>query len=126
MRFTPDEIRRHLILYSIQGLNPSPQLHLKMRFQRDEPTQGCDVIASALKVNAKKRAQQFKKYFSVCHPYLETPPQSTHPNWKVDPILKHINTVSLEPVDLPNKLSVDEQTIGFQGRSSNKMRIEHK
>ena len=125
-RFTPDEIRRHLILYSIQGLNPSPQLHMKMKHQREEPIQGCDAIANAMGANVKKRAQQFKKYFSVRHPYQEIPPQSTHPNWKIDPLLKHINTVSLEAVDLPENLAVDEQTIGFQGRSSNKQRIKHK
>ena len=73
-RFTPDEIRRHLILYSIQGLNPSPQLHMKMKHQREEPIQGCDAIANAMGANVKKRAQQFKKYFSVRHPYQEIPP----------------------------------------------------
>ena len=31
-RFTPGEIRRHLLLYSIQGPSPSPQLHMKMKY----------------------------------------------------------------------------------------------
>ena len=45
-RFTPGGIRRHLLLYSIQGLSPSPQLHMKMKDQIEEPFQGCDEIAN--------------------------------------------------------------------------------
>ena len=55
-RFTLGEIRRHLLLYSIQGLSPSPQLHMKMKDQTEEPFQGCDAIANVMGKNVKIRA----------------------------------------------------------------------
>ena len=58
-RFILGEIRRHLLLYSIQGLSPSPQLHMKMKDQTEEPFQGCDAIANitgnTIKSNSSKR-----------------------------------------------------------------------
>ena len=97
-----------------------------MKCQTEEPCQGCDAIANAMGKNVKIRAQQFRKWFCVQNPYLPTPPRESHPNWKIDPVLKHINKVSMEAVDLPQNVSVDEQTIGFQGRSVNKSRIKYK
>ena len=44
--FTSREIEQHIILYSVQGLLPSPQLAKKMKLHNEEPFQGNDLISS--------------------------------------------------------------------------------
>ena len=50
----------------------------------------------------------------------------THPNWKVDPFSHHLNLVFIQAPVLPEKLSVDYQTIMFHGSSKLKSRIKNK
>ena len=54
------------------------------------------------------------------------PPRDTHPNWKVDPLLSWAQCASQRCCNLGEVISVDEQTIGFQGHHADKMRITHK
>ena len=76
--------------------------------------------------NFERRHKQFKRYFSIQHPYLPVPSQKTHPNWKIDPFLNNLNLVFMQAVHLPECISCDEQTIGFHGRLSLKQRIKFK
>jgi len=124
--FTPQEIEQHLSLYIFQGLHPSPQLIMKTRNQSVEPVQGNDLIANVLGNNFERRHRQFRRYFACQHPYKPVPPITTHPNWKVDPFLKHLNGVFIQAAVLPERLSVDEQTIMFHGASKLKARIKYK
>ena len=55
-----------------------------------------------------------------------TPPRQTHPNWKVDPVLKHAMEVCKEVMHMGKYISIDEQTIGFQGRHADKIRVTYK
>lgn len=124
--FTPGEIEQHLSLYILQGLNPSPQLLMKAKPQSSEPVQGNDLIATKFGTAFDRRHKQFRRYFACQHPYKPVPPSSTHPNWKVDPFLLHLNEVFIQAAVLPEKLSVDEQTIQFHGASKLKSRIKYK
>ena len=124
--FTPVEIEQHLLMYLFQGLNPSPQLVMKAKPQSVEPIQGNDLISSKVGRNFERRHRQFRRYFACQHPYKPVSPQRTHPNWKVDPFLCHLNKVSMQAAVLPEKLSVDEQTIMFHGSSKLKSRIKYK
>ena len=124
--FTPQEIEQHLSLYIFQGLNPSPQLIMKTRSQSLEPLQGNDLIAEKLGSNFDRRHRQFRRYFACQHPYKPVPPTSSHPNWKVDPFMLHLNNVFIQAAVLPERLSVDEQTIQFHGASKLKSRIKYK
>ena len=124
--FSPREIEQHLSLYIFQGINPSPQLVLKTRPQSIEPVQGNDLIHSKLGKNFERRHRQFRRYFASQHPYKPVPPIHSHPNWKVDPFMNHLNKVSMQAAVLPEKLSVDEQTIMFHGSSKLKSRIKYK
>ena len=54
------------------------------------------------------------------------PPRATHPNWKCENFLNHVLSVSMEAWDCGEWISVDEQTIGFQGRHPDKLRITYK
>ena len=61
------------------------------------------------------------------HPYLPVHSTHTHPNWKVDPFLAHINKVSIQAMHLSeNILSCGEETIGFSGGDSKKSRVKYK
>ena len=47
---------------------------------------------------------------------IKTPPaQKDQPTYKVDPLLKHVQLVSMRAWRLGCDISGDEQTIGFQG-----------
>ena len=63
--FEPDEVEKHIALYMVQGLIPSPTLGQKLSYQTEEPIQGNDLIASAIGKGAGKRHQQFRKWFAV-------------------------------------------------------------
>jgi hypothetical protein len=54
------------------------------------------------------------------------PPKSSHPNFKVDPFLAHMQKVSMAAWDCGANLSGDEKTIGFKGNHMDKQRINYK
>ena len=124
--FTAKEIEQQLSLFIFQGLSPSPQLAMKAKFISEEMVQGNDHIAQVMGKNFDRRHRQFKSYFAVQHPHMPIPSKDTHPNWKVDPFLKHVNQVSMQAMVLPEYISADEQTIGFHGASEFKSRITFK
>ena len=63
--------------------------------------------------NATTRHKEFKIFFSATDPLISNPPTSTHPNWKIDPVLKHMMRVSKDAIKLGKSISVDEQDIDF-------------
>ena len=109
--FTPREIEQQLSMYLFQGLNPSPQLVMKAKPQSVEPIQGNDLISSKIGRNFERRHRQFRRYFACQHPYKPVPPISTHPNWKVDPFLRHLNKVCIQAASLPENLSMNESML---------------
>ena len=52
--------------------------------------------------------------------------RSSEPNWKLEPFLEWIKSVSQKAWKLGEKISVDEQTCGFQGWRPCKLRITYK
>ena len=46
--------------------------------------------------------------------------------WRVRPMLDRIRLVNLRSWELSHRLSIDEQTIGFQGRAAGAVRITYK
>jgi hypothetical protein len=54
------------------------------------------------------------------------PSKKTHPNFKVDLFLAHMQEVSIEAWDCGQHLSGDEQTIGFKGHHCDKQRVSFK
>ena len=63
--------------------------------------------------NATTRHKEFKIFFSATDPLVPTPPTIAHPNWKIDPVLKHMMRVSKDAIKLGKSISIDEQDIGF-------------
>ena len=79
---------------------------------------GNDLCHEVFGKNAEKRHKHFKAFFAVQDP--RKPNKMTHPNFKVDPFLSWIQSVSMEAWEMGEKLSCDEQTIGFKGMHKDK------
>ena len=54
------------------------------------------------------------------------PEQKQCSTYKVNPILKHLQEISMKAWWLGHDISGDEQTIGLQGYHSDKLRITYK
>ena len=115
------EVEQFIGLYILQGLNPSPKVDSKFHSQVDDPIQGNDLCYRVFGSNASKRHKQFKAFFTV-QDRIKTPPaRKDRPTYKVDPLLKHVQLVSLRAWRLSGDISGDEQMIGFQGRHTDKL-----
>ena len=127
--FTLDELMQHTSLYLLQGLSPSPQIDMKFKSQLEDPVNGNDLVHRVFggrSAKSVRRHKHFKCFFACVNPLIEIPSRETHPNWKIHPLLKHMNEVSKKAVHLGQNLSCDEQTIGFQGHHKDKQRITYK
>jgi hypothetical protein len=124
--FSVSEVKKFIGLYIFQGLSPSPQLKMKFKLQSVDPINGSDLCSSVFGLNAEKRHKQFKSFFAVQNSLLPLPPKTTHPNWKIDPFLAWVQTISMAAWDVGSHLSGDEQTIGFKGNHADKQRINYK
>ena len=124
--FSYKEIERFLGLYMLQGLNPSPQVEMKFFNQQSDPVQGSDLCHRIVGDNANKRHKQFKAFFCLQDPAKQAPTRKDRPTYKVNSFLKHLQKVSMSAWRLGRDISGDEQTIGFQGRHSDKLRITYK
>ena len=127
--FTPfkvDETMKFFGLFLLNGLAPSPTLEAKFKCQADDPVFGNDLVHRTFGTNAERRLKMFKNFLSSCEPTIIPPDKEKYPNHKVEPFLKHAMQVSKKAVILGRNLSVDEQTMGFQGKHGDKMRISYK
>ena len=127
--FTTVELMRHIGLYLLQALSPSPQVEMKFQSQKDDPVNGNDFVHSSfggVAWKSEKRHRHFKAFFTSVNPMLPVPSRETHPNWKVHPLLKHMLDVSQKAVFMGRNLSCDEQTVGYQGNHKDKQRITYK
>jgi hypothetical protein len=121
------DVEKHLALYFVNGLNPSPQVEMKMSHPVDDPIQGSEMCHTNMDGAAGvARHKEFKAFFCIQDPLKATPSRSSRPNHKVDPLLRHIQKVSMEAWQLGPDIAIDEQTIGFQGRHKDKLRITYK
>ena len=117
---------KHIGVYILQGVSPSPRAELKMKSQRDDPINGNDMVYASIGSNGERRHRHFKCFFGVQDPRIATPSRKTNPNWKVEPVLKQVLRVSKEVVIPVQDGAIDEQTIGFQGHHEDKKRIDEK
>jgi hypothetical protein len=127
--FTPflvKEIEMFLGLYIFNGLTPSPHVELKFKSEKEDLVQGNDFIAVMFGSNDVRRLKQFKAFFSVQNPMISPPSRKTNPNFKVDAFLSWIRTVAVTAWTLGKTFSINEQTIGFQGKHKDKLQITYK
>ena len=82
------------------------------------------MIARIFGVGSKVGHKELRKYFFIQNPYKDLPDIKLFPNWKLHGFLRHFANISPKAAHLPENNAVDEQTIGFQSRSTNK--VSHK
>ena len=124
--FTIEEIRRHMGIYLLQGIAPSPRVELKFASQSNDPIHGNDFVNNSFGTNAVRRHRQFKAFFAVQNPMIETPDRRNFPNWKVRPLINWINYVGPLVYKPGMSISVDEMTMRFKGKHKDKLRITYK
>ena len=124
--FTCEEIRRHLGIYILQGIVPSPRVELKFASQSYDPIYGNDFAHNSFGTNAVRRHRHFKAFFAVQNPMIETPDRRNFPNWKVRPLINWINCVGPLVYKPGMSISVDEMTMRFKGKHKDKLRITYK
>jgi hypothetical protein len=83
-------------------------------------------VIKYLEKKDERRHKPFKTFFAVQDPLKIAPSKATHPNWKADPFLGWIQTVSIAAWDLGKEISGDKQTIGFKGNHQDKQHISYK
>jgi Transposase IS4/SAP domain len=124
--FSVDEVKKHLGLYILNGLSPSPRVEMKFNPQSTDEVNGNDFVFRSFGTNALRRHKHFKAFFSIQDPRIIVPDRSSKPNWKVEPLIKLMKLASQEAWEVGEVFSVDEQTIGFQGHHKDKLRITYK
>ena len=120
------EVMAHLSLYILHSISPTPQVDFKFKLQGEDPVNENDLCFEVFGKTGITRHKEFKAFFNATDPIKPTLSPSTHPNWKIDPCLKHLMRASKEYICLGEKISVDEQDIGFQGMHKDKQRIKYK
>ena len=124
--FTMQELRQHLGLYILQGLNPSPRVEMKFKSDASDSVHGSNLCFNAFGPNAERRHRHFKCFFGVQDPLIQAPPQKKDPNWKARPLFKWMNYLMPLAWLVGRVFSTDEQTMGFQGHHADKKRITYK
>ena len=69
--------------------------------------------------------KEFNWCFYVKDPMVPIPPCNTHPNWKVDDFLGHLQEVSWSVVLRALSINIDCQTAGFKVHYQNKIHITY-
>ena len=99
---------------------------MKFQTQSDYDINGNDFVNRCLGPLAFITHKQFRRFFAT-HPPLWMPPSTADsPNWKIDAFLKWTIKISTKAWRLSKTISMDEQTIGFQGWHPSKLRITYK
>jgi Transposase IS4 len=120
--FTIDEIKKHLAIYIMNGLSPSPRVDMKFNTQSVDEINGKYLVFRYFGTNALRKHKHFKAFFSIQDPRIIAPDRSSKPNWKVEPLQKLMKLASQAVWAVGEVFSVDEQTIGFQGHHRDKLR----
>ena len=127
--FTPfdrEEIDSFLGLLLAHGFHLKPRIEYWFLSSADSLLFGNETVRKIFR-RGDKRLAEFKHFFCLYDP--RTDPSSTaarHPLFKVQYLISHLHKNFLNFWVPGRDLSIDEQTIGFQGRSSYKQRIKFK
>jgi hypothetical protein len=124
--FTMKDVRQFLGLKIFHGLSPSPRIEWKFKSQRDDPVNGNDFVCNAFGPGAERRLKQFKAFFACQDPALPVPDRKKDPLHKVRPMVNWINFCGQRARALGRDFAIDEQSIGFQGKHIDKLRVTYK
>jgi hypothetical protein len=124
--FTTEEFEQYLYLFFWNGLNPSPRIEMKLETEKKDPIHSSPFLRRELAPNAARRFWEWKCCFATQDPKKDIPSKKTHPNFKVDEYFRQLQRMFRYAWMPGRDLSGDEQTMGFQGKHSDKQRITFK
>ena len=125
-QLTYDEFRKHIGIYMVHGLAPSPQVSMKSTLQEQDEINRNDFVKHSLGPAATRCHKHFCRFFATQCPVKPDSTCPSKPNWKLELLLKWIKSVSQKARKLGENILVDEQTCGLQGRHPCKLRITYK
>ena len=73
----------------------------------------------------RRQHKEFKAFLAIKDPVKPVPLRKTHPNWEVQPLLKHEILVSKAAIVLGKGLAMDEYIIGCKGRNQDILQINY-
>ena len=121
--FSLCEIDAFIGLLILNGLNPKPRMEL---WFSDSIVFGNRHIRKRFK-NGSRRYKHFRRFLCLYDPRIHPMmPITRRPMFKVEKILQELENNSKNKWDSGRVVSIDEQTIGFQGHHQNKLRITYK
>jgi hypothetical protein len=91
--FSTGEFEQYMYLRYFNGLNPSPRVEDKLQTEANDPVQSNPFLCRVLGPNASLRYRHWKCCFSLQDPKIPTPSRKTHPNFKVDEYLRHLQII---------------------------------
>jgi Transposase IS4 len=124
--FSVKEIRQFLGLYIWNSINPSSRLEMQLKSPFKDPVHGNQYLHHHMGCSGARRFKEFRAFFACQDPQAIIPCRKANPLFKVSMLIKWINYVGPQSVDLGESIAIDEQTIGFQGRHGDKLRISYK
>ena len=124
--FTKCELMSHLSLYMLHAISPSPRLDIKFKSESEDPVNRLTLCNEVFGKSWVTWHKEFKVFFNATDPIIPIPSRNIHPNWKVDPCLKHFTRVSRECIYIGRSIACHEQDIVFQGRRRDKQRVTFK
>ena len=85
------ELMKHVGIYFLNGVSPSPRAELKMKPQAIDPFfNGNVIVYNAMGSNTQHCCCCFKCFFSIQDPHIAIPSRATHHNWKIEHILVNV------------------------------------
>ena len=78
--FTPDETRKHLGVYIVHGLAPSPEANMKFKTQSEDDINRNDFVNRSLDPQVVNRHKHFRRFFATQNPFLRPPSTKYSPN----------------------------------------------
>jgi len=91
-----------------------------------DPVNGNDFIRQHMGSGVTRKHKHCRAFFAVADPLKTVPDRKSSPLFKVQKLVRWLNYVSWSAVNLGRNLAIDEQTISFQGRHMNKLKISYK
>ena len=124
--FTKCELMSHLSFYLLCAISPSPRLDMNVKSEAEDPVNGSNLCNEVFGKSGVTRHKEFKAFCIATDTIIPTPSTNTHPNWKVDPFLKHFPRVSKDCIYIGRSIACDGKDIGFQGRHRDKQQVTFK
>ncbi len=115
-RCNTEEWEQYFYLFGWNGLNPSPQIEMKLATELKDPIHHSAFLCRVLGPNVAHHFKEWKACFACQDLKLPIPSRKTHPNFKVDEFLRHLQLI-FRYAWLPGQdISGDKQTMEFKGQ----------